>query len=283
MKKIPDGIKLKGRILKFIDIHRAFSATKYGKKLGKCIRWERYKAKNITNAKWEKILGPDANNLKHLRITYDLTRKFISQSIYPPPPRRKRIPLQAKFNIREQEDLLLAAIIHDWGEAIVGDITVDLKTKAGENKEYDALKKIVKEIFEEKENRKILERAYKVIDEIISNRESKSGKAFNAVERMGYLVTCLRAWQKGKNSGGSIKNSLLWIVNNVLSGQMIKLIEYSKIYPGVAVYLRTHRRVINEAYKNLPDSIINNYKIKERNKKRKQLKLERESWNKFIA
>lgn len=267
MRKIPTSIKLNGNTYRFIDIYGKFSTSKYGKKLERCIRWKRYNTGNLTNAKWEKLLGPDANNLKHLKLTYDQTREFIARSM---------------FSTKEQEDLLLGAIIHDWAEAVIGDLTFDLKTEAGRNAEYRALKKIAEEIFPEERHKKFLERMQKIIYEVVSDGERKLGKAFNAIERIGYLTTGIRAWRESKKAKGETKNGLLWLANNVLSGQVIKLIEYSEIYPAVFEELKKNASIINSAYASIPENSFYNYPKSEKIKKIKQLNLARQNWEKWI-
>ena len=59
------AVKVKSDNQLFLNLHQQISASDYGKKLMKEVRYSRYKPENITNSEWEKLLGEDVNNLKH--------------------------------------------------------------------------------------------------------------------------------------------------------------------------------------------------------------------------
>jgi len=78
--EIPTGIKSDSTNVKFIDLHKAFANTEYGKTMSENARYERYKPKNITLSEWERLLGVDVNNLKHLQLSLNLAKQFIKYS-----------------------------------------------------------------------------------------------------------------------------------------------------------------------------------------------------------
>ncbi len=190
-ENIPFGIKSGLEELKFDQIYRDFSETEYGETLAGNIRYGRYKPESVTNEEWELLLGPDVNNLKHLHLTYELTRQFVRD-------------LKETLTDQEKEDLLLTAIVHDWAEAIVGDHTYDLKTADIETQELVEIKKMTAGMYGE-DNESLVQRIHIVTDTILKDTDSKLGKMFNAVERVGYLRTALRAWRAQTEKTGELK------------------------------------------------------------------------------
>ena len=270
INEIPSGIKSGLEKIDFSQIHRDFSQTKYGNILSQNIRWARYKPENMTNEKWVKLLGADANNLEHLKLTYGTTRAFIKYS-------SKETPLTTE----EQEDLLLAATVHDWGEAIIGDINYDLKTPQDEIRELEELEKMVKEMYGEK-NSQLSSRVDTVINNIINGHNTKLGKMFNAIERIGYLRTALHVWKKTTGEiSTELKRNLDWISCNVLLGSLTQLMEYSKTYPPVALYLKENKEIITDIFNNLPEESFLKYDPKEVEQKKQKFNTVRQAWQEY--
>jgi len=67
-------------------------------------------------------LGADVNNLTHLTLTYGLARSFVLHQEEADPN---------FLTNQEKETLLTAALIHDWAEAIVGDLSWMKKLSSG--------------------------------------------------------------------------------------------------------------------------------------------------------
>lgn len=272
--EIPSGINSNGNLVTFQEIHGLFSDTNNGKKLASEIRYKRYNLNDLSNKDWKNMLGGDVNNLDHIFLTYGISRAFI-----------KYCPDQ--FTTEEQENLLLAADVHDWGESVIKDITSDKKTAADEEVELIAIKNIATNIFGQLEDSELLARINFVKETIIKDSSTKMGQAFNAVERLGYLRTGLNAWQDSICIDETeIKEGLIWLTNNVLLNQIPKLIEYSEIYPAVKIYLHNTQDIISHAFNNLPNSTFDNYEVgDDRNnsiKKYENAKTLWQSWSKEI-
>ena len=214
VKEIPVGVNIGDEVVRFGQIHRAFAVTEHGQKLARSTRYDRYKPDGITNEKWERVLGVDVNNLKHLQLTYGLTRRFIEYTANPSRLWQKAVSAQAQFTPEEQEDLLLAATVHDWAEAVVGDKMFDLKTRAEEDEELAVLQTMVQNLYRREEAQVIILRIDNVINTVIKDRNTKLGRAFNAIERVGYLRTALRAWQKSREADEELRTGLQWLTNN---------------------------------------------------------------------
>jgi hypothetical protein len=236
---IPSGFEFGENVLSFSQIHQNFSATEYGKKLKAGIRYGLFKPVDVSNEEWERHLGPDANNLEHLYETLLLTQRFLAGN-----------PAD-HFTDYEEELLQLTAIVHDWGEAEVGDINYDLKTKSDEEREMVALKKVMLDVLGPSS-----EMVYGQIRLILINPDQGIGPAFNAVERMGYVSTGIKAWEAAKNVDGVLKQKLLYLGQKVVTQHLVKLFEYSRSYPSVLSFLVGEKRVIDgivaDATENLP-------------------------------
>lgn len=269
---LPTKIITEKTSFSFREIHQIFAESEYGSILSQEVRYERYKPQGVDNNKWEELLGVDVNNLKHLRLTYGLTRRFLYYCANPSSVWQEEVPEIACFTPKEAEALLLTAITHDWAEAIVGDKMFDLKTEADEQEEARVQQLLTVQLLGGLEN-----------NEIIQNRNSKLNQAFNAIERLSYLRTGLRAWSKSKDKiDKNIIRGLWWLTNNVLFNQIEKLIEYSQTYPPVRIYLVNMQQTISEAFKEMPASSFEDYDSREREAKKAQFEKAKKAWQLFI-
>lgn len=174
---LPRGIQTKDGLLTFSAIHQRFSQTNHGKTLATRIRFGTYKPDSITNEEWWTILGPDVNNLHHIYTTYLITREYVAN--------------HSELTYEDKTLILLAAITHDWGEAITGDILLPLKTEAHSRKE--------KELFDGL----LVEYLGFAIDDTIRNKivsivfdsSNGLGRHFRLIEEWGYFRTALKAWK----------------------------------------------------------------------------------------
>jgi hypothetical protein len=225
-------------------------------------RYDRYKPEEIYNREWVKLLGADVNNLEHMSLTYGLTRQFIKYNENPPATWDGPGPEDARFNQQEKEDLLLTATVHDWGEAVVGDKMYDLKKDSDEEEELEVMQKITQGLYGEEESAELAGRIKTVLTDVLPNRKSKLGKAFNAIERVGYLRTGLRAWDVSNSldqDKQELKTGLQWLTNNVLLNQISTLVDYAQSYPAVDAYLKQNADRISSAFDNLPESVFDKY------------------------
>ncbi len=177
-RMLPRGLETKKGRLSFCAIHQRYSATTGGKTLLKSIRFGLYKPGNMTNEEWCAHLGPDANNLHHLYTTYLLTREYLA--------------LHPSVTFDEKRLLLLAAITHDWGEAVTGDILLPLKTREHTVREKEILRSMLMQ-----ELRWSIDQATADMIPVIVFEKGRTllGAHFDAIEKWGYLRTALRAWR----------------------------------------------------------------------------------------
>lgn len=285
MKEIkqPIGLYLEDKTLTFGEVYNLFSASSYGAILNQQVRYARYKPEEVGNMEWENLLRVDVNNLKHLSLTYGLARKFLHYCASPPSSWFKEIPAMAQFSEADETMLLLTAITHDWAEALVGDTMFDLKTGLEEQEEETVLGKIILEFFKPLIKGEGLNPIIKAVGDIIKDRGSKLGQAFNAIERLGYLRTGLRAWQKAKEIGPvhnqKLATHLLCLTNNVFLNQIPKLLEYSEIYPPVWLYLSNMKAIISQVFTEMPSNSFSMYnQLKESEEKKSRFEEAKQLW-----
>lgn len=282
MKEIkqPMGLCLGDTTLTFGEIYNLFSNSGYGEILNQQVRYGRYKPDEIGNTQWENLLGVDVNNLKHLSLTYGLTRSFLDYCASPSLFWTKEVPFAAQFSETDEQILLLAAVSHDWAEAVVGDKMFDLKTDQEEQTEGKTQEEIMFEFFNPGESLAVM---IKAAGAIIKDKSSKLGQAFNTIERLGYLRTGLRAWQRTKeittDNAQDLVNHLLWLANNVFLNQIPKLLEYSEIYPPVWLYLSNMKTVISQVFTEIPDNSFSMYdQPKEGEEKKSRFEAAKQLW-----
>jgi len=217
-------------IRKIIKIHK--------NQLESSVRYERFIVKE-TFEDWYCLLGKDVLFLTHPHFTAKIAKEFINS------------PNQTGLSLTNEEQALLvtASYIHDWGELKIGnlgigDITFEQHNENHKKIEVSIFETVINSLPKDKE-RDLIHKAYQ---KIVMTKNSKLGEIFNVVERIGYLKTGLRAYKGIK--GKRIKN---WsgLAGNVLSNQIIALIDYAKKYPYVKNFLNRKQKIINKIFKKI--------------------------------
>lgn len=252
----------------FLDLYNHFASTDYGKKLSSEIRFERYKPEYVSNDSWEELLGPDVNNLKHALEIYDISKKFFE--VQP-----------AIFSEEQRELAYLAAIVHDWGEAVVGDFTFDDRNDERKGEEKKILEKIGSKILKNFGDKHLLDKFYLFLEKIFYNTMTEEGKTFDAIERIGHMKTGLKAWTIGKRCDKKDINLALrlhWLAGNVLYNQIPTLLNAKEFYFYVGDYLEKNKKIISEAFENHRDEGFSFYVRSDQAKKRADFIAAREKW-----
>src|SRR3989339_44215 len=246
------------------DLFKIFTSTKYGEKLAHNIRYGRYKPQSMSNEEWRNLLGDDVNNLYHALVVYNITKEFISENNH---------LYNQQLSYDEKMTLLLAAIIHDWGEAVVGDISHGLKTETDENNEIKALHKIAKEITKSYRGGILTAQAIEPINAVVFDTSTKLGNIFKAIEHIGFFKTAMNAWEQSKKIK-KIAPNLQWIVINTLY-YLQQDIETSKKYAPLYNIIIKNKKNITDAFNSIPKSVFDQYPSEE--EKQKKLKLYQEA------
>lgn len=254
---LTNSIPMNGHSISFGQVHELFAESSFGQSLAQNIRFKRYKPEGYSNKDWINLLGADVNNLQHMPLTLGISRGFLQHCEAAFPIKFPNTNAYT-FSLDEKVDIQLAAIMHDWGEAIVSDTMFDLKTSEHEKKEGVAIRSIFGTVLHTRKN--LHYHAEKVIRNVVENKNSHEGRAFNAIERIGYMRTGLRAYEQSLrfSADPELQNALQWCANNVIFNQIPALIGYSQIYPPVDTYLAKNSKRITAAF-TIPDSILDNY------------------------
>lgn len=95
------------------------------------------------------------------------------------------------------ERIVSAGFLHDIGEWLLGDVRYEVKQDA---RVRDALRQIELELFEREILKPLPEpvrQALAYASGLQDDRGSRSGRFFNAVERVGYIIFALREYRRG--------------------------------------------------------------------------------------
>jgi len=232
-----------------IGIYHDFASTPYGANLADSVRYEKYNLASLPNEQWRELLGPDVNNLEHMRVTYQLTQSFVRHSQAHQP---------GLLTATDATQLLVAAVIHDQGEALVGDISYGDKQTADTRKEQQLFAEHAAAFTPDASSmlRHYLARAR---DTIVFDSTTRLGRMFNAIERVGYLRTALRASQQlSDGNAGAAEPGLRWLVADVLSNQ-IKALEDYRGYAAVDTYLTEHAASITAVFAQVQNDDFSHY------------------------
>ncbi|NTV41464.1 MAG: hypothetical protein HGA61_04320 [Candidatus Moranbacteria bacterium] len=261
-----------------MSLYDMFAASEHGKGLASQVRYARYKPEGITSNYWLQILGPDVCNLMHMLVMLGITKEFVvscggdSRNGY------------VRFTRKEQHILQLVAVTHDFGEAVIGDITADKKTLANEHEEMQHLERILLELSAS-DNGLISRDEISQILNVLSDKTSKLGHAFNIIERLGYLATAIQAWNsslKVEMYGEGLCVNFKWLVSNVLGNQICKILDASWLYPMAQTFLDRHFGLISQAFDEMPEMIFDLYSDQEdRILNSAKFRASKEAWDLF--
>lgn len=278
------GVVLPSDVVPYHEIHDAFAVSAHGERLGRCVRYDSYRPGHVSHEAWESLLGVDVNNLQHMSLVEHMTGGFVRAS-RARVENGERVDARAIFSPDDEGLLRLAAIIHDWGESVVGDITYRKKSAEHERLEHMALSDLIAGQASEHgmsapDSRVLAERMQHARIHILKDSSSRLGMAFNAIERTGYMRTAMRAWDVCDYvSDDVVRDSLQWITTDVLAGSTRTLLEYSEIYPHTQIYMEMYRSRIQDAFSKMPDSIFDMYEIENRDVQRDKFNSSREMFH----
>jgi hypothetical protein len=245
---LPTGIYLSGQNIYFNKIFTKFTKTHYGNTLRANIRFSEFKPDTMSNDVWKKTLGRDVSNLFHLIVSLENTQYFLSLSANPARKWKSSISSEATFTTEEQTSLLFTSVIHDWAEAIIGDIPLTSKQESDEEKEMRILRQMLHEILGSDNDRKTIDKLANEVETILTDKSTKLGKAFNAIERIGYLKTAMKAWYVSRTADEILQKKLKHLATRVVAVHSPKLLGYAQTYPAVHAYLTYRQKPISEIF-----------------------------------
>jgi hypothetical protein len=216
-----------------LSAYHAFADTEHGQELAGRGRWQRFNVAGLDTAEWQGLLGADVNNLLHMHVTYGIARRFLDRYDGP----------------EVDEGLIkLAAITHDVGECIIGDIPFPDKTDDDEAAEKAAIQERMEAFFPGLDE-PMVENLTEAFETVVFDKNSKEGRLFNAVEHMGYLRMALLARKRAERvTDPNVRAGLRWLVTDVLIRQPIVLSMYASDYRPVHDFLSANAHTITRAY-----------------------------------
>ncbi len=219
------------------ELHHRFATSDYGKILSERTRYADYQPDHVSNEEWERMFGADVNNLDHLPLTHSLTRGFVWACRNPHRTWEGPVPGEARFTDANARVMEIAAIIHDWPEAPLRDVMYHLKTDADDAAEDVELHQLLAELVPEHYRDPEFQLA--VIVTADKYGKTSLGRAFNTVERMGYVRTGVRFWEQRQVSTDPVlKEELDFISHFVFATHVPVLVERARLYPAADEFLR---------------------------------------------
>lgn len=217
------------------DLYDALAETEYGQTLQGEIRFGSFKPEWLPNEQWVEMLGPDVDNYQHMSHMAGLTEWFIGES-------RK---LGHDISENDEYRLMVTAYVHDFAEAIDGDVPDPHKDLGAIAlaKERESFITVASSVTNDAETLARLVMP-------IMHRQEPLGDVWRAIELIGYLETAFRAntvlrslrdWQEyfgWTNRQMHEMDANLWeLYSQVLERNGKELRQY-RLMPAVAKYLR---------------------------------------------
>lgn len=221
--------------------HAEFAATTFGRKLARQVRYGRYKPTGVNNGVWERLLGADVNNLRHMPLTRGLMGDFIRVN-------NRHVP--DSITPDDAARLKVAAEAHDRAEAVKGDKSYSLKTRADEVAEQAAFRRHFDVLgVGSPAVRSLIAHA---VDEIIfdKNGATPNGRRLSAVEHVGYMRTALRAADHVAEGQLPyyLDRGMRGIVADVMGNATPVLLKHAEEFPAVDSYLDAQRDRMSAAF-----------------------------------
>ncbi len=226
--------------LSYSQLHRDFTNTPWGETLSQSTRFDSFRMQSaISPQEWWTLLGADVNTLRHLKLSTGLTRWFCDQD--------------SSYTPEEKYQLTLAATIHDWAESIFGDIEAPVKTGTHDEIEKRELHNIIDAFCDEHPAYSPFQSdMHLVTDTIIFTKDTKLGKAFHAIELMGYCRTAIRAWSRIPDAQEPVNTALRTLSTEIIARSYGKLEAMATEYPSVRIFVDepNHQQIVAEIRSN---------------------------------
>lgn len=256
----------------FVGLHYAFAETEHGQRLASAVRYSVYKPDSVSNERWQALLGIDVNNLGHLKLSDGLAKSFI-----------RNFDRESPGSLSEDDKSLLrvAALTHDWAESVVGDTNYGDKTAHHEAAEQLAFEQNLSAFCNGRvsDAEELVQRA---LSEIIFSPSTRLGQMFNAIERVGYMRTALRASSHViEGSALDCTEALRWLVADVLGHHPPVLIDYANQYPPVRLYLENQRSAITSGFQIIKPDTFDNYAAEKHDKKKQSFEASKTIWHQW--
>lgn len=252
--------------------HDTFSRTPEGMKLLELPRYGRFvpPIDGFTVTHWENLVGPDANNLRHMRRSISDARDFVAQENELRP---------GTFSPSETVILTRAAAIHDQAEAIHGDTAYGKKTTSDREAEAMTLLDHV-DVFSQGMSEGSITISREAAMVAFGSVDEKLPAAFKTIELIGFMkntLDCLQRLRQLNDPPLSEKRKIAYGINSekdraaviealerltteVLgSGVVGKLIAFGERFPSAHMYLIENAGAITAGMDNVREETFDWY------------------------
>lgn len=253
------------------QVYRLFSNTRYGRRLAGRTRYERFRPVGYSVKHWERLLGPDVNNLHHMRRTITVARWFV----------RAEHKLQPRlFSKREAVLLSITAALHDQAEAIIGDIPHGKKTPAQRQAEQQTLRDYEAAFAPRLRGPALRLYRYGRDHIAFADDTQKLPAAFKTIELIGFMENMLAAREKlamltnmtlGSRQANYLgvhteteRKKLITTLERLSAevlgcGAIEQLIDLGSRFASTHLFLRRHASEISTGFASIKNSTFNWY------------------------
>ncbi len=223
------------------DIYKALIHTPAGKSLRASLRYSPFRHNEEDKGHWRKMLGPSAITYSHMKHVYKLTKRALLHE--------QKISHKL-FSRMEQETLLLAALCHDFGEAIlddksVGDVPAPKKRALDEKIEQRVFKQVLKSL---NLNSKLKSKMWMSYREVCHNKKSRLYKFFHFIEHIDYMDTGLTTYKNLASGKNKLKRGK-HLIGQILAFSIPVLANSDHNHNSTHHFLRTREEKISEMFK----------------------------------
>jgi len=255
-------------------VEQLFRSSTHGETLSQKLRYDKYRHPSVSHKQWIDLLGRDVNNLEHLSLTRGIALGFVRYSQEHQPD---------LLTDDEAATLPLIASIHDWGEAITGDISFGDKTADNDVEEAHALDVVATEIYANNQPPELLDAAKAVVFD--HEGQSKLGKIFFAIECLGYMRTAVNAANHVSDQTCPDEQvaGMQWLYTDVVSNVMVTMLGHAKEYAVVHAALMANADKIDQTFDLIAshDDVFDNYDDLKRLGKVEAVFNARTAWEQF--
>jgi 5'-deoxynucleotidase YfbR-like HD superfamily hydrolase len=236
---IPDEIKGYGNdSLSLIEFEALLSETTYAQILKGRPRFDYFRPISVTPEEWINMLGPDVDNYLHGQYTLGIAREFFKRD--------------GRYNTSDSSIVQLTCLDHDMPEAITGDKRKPDMTPEDDRIQAEILCDILDELLPQVLGRTRTNEITRETVNILLDKESKLGKTFEAIERIGYAETALKAWKIKKQGNvkkfgiDTLNTSMGRLSHAVFTSQTYIMVDYAKQFPYMKDFLIQNAQDITE-------------------------------------
>lgn len=176
--------------------------------------------------RFREYFGPDVDPIEHGRHQAETVAIPFVEADY--------------FTVEEGNLLVLTNLVHDYHEGVTGDILYPDKTVESDRAELEVSQNILKKFM----TPELVEQIGKVMGDF--EGETRLGRAFSAIEQIGYCTTGLKAWRgrSRQDFTPEERGKCYSMGKNVVQGSSEALEGYQKEFPYVSKFLHNNYKSI---------------------------------------